>query len=153
MSDVIDRTDPDLIHLLRLLALLPLPDNSDYWSGYWTPYTAMEDGSDQSGYLCGRLGVHVKQIMDDGDKVERRHVAQLASYTLMFFAAPTTGQLELLDRVAPDLQVDDSAGIGRRWSQDAAATAWRLWVDCADPGGGEVEERLAAWTAAPRRCR
>ncbi|MEY9966999.1 hypothetical protein ABIA33_005064 [Streptacidiphilus sp. MAP12-16] len=47
----------------------------------------MNDGINQSGYLLDKVGVHVMQIEDDGDKVARHQVEALASYTLMFFAA------------------------------------------------------------------
>jgi hypothetical protein len=146
VSDVIDRNDPDLIHLLRLVALLPLPDDVDFWE----QYGEVQNSSNQGDYMRDKIGAHLLQIEDDGDEVERRHVEVLTSYLLMFFAAPTPKQLRLLERVARDFHVDTDNAIGRLWGQDLKATAWKLWVDCSDPGGEGLQKRIASWSAALR---
>ena len=143
MSDhYIDQSDGDLRHLLQLLALLPTPDDDDFWRTFATAESPDDPGA--KDYILGKLSACIRDVV--GDKVTRMDVSELALYTLMFFSKSSPELHSLLGRVTSGFDVDGQDTVGQRWCQDVTATAWGLWVGLGQ-SESDIQNALAAWVA------
>ncbi|WP_439681567.1 hypothetical protein [Embleya sp. MST-111070] len=115
---------PDIEHMLELLAMIPGPDDIDFWNdvnaGRYT--SGPEGGLLDSGYFTGKVRTFLHRYLATGDPVD---AAALAKYLLVFFDYDADSL-----RGAVDFAVGDAPRLvlGPRWIADMTDTAWRVYV-------------------------
>jgi hypothetical protein len=119
--------DPDLRHLLRLLAMLPSLDSRESGS-FWTDYRrAHPDAHPEDDYMIKKLSTYVP--LARGRDVSWENARHIAEYSLMFFDVGQVPEcLVLLDRVMPRIPPVHDGAIGRRWIDSVCNSAWQLCV-------------------------
>jgi hypothetical protein len=121
----------DLEHLLDLWDLLPAWEEKEFWNKL-----AEVEGKDDDHdtYFLDKMH-SVRHLINEflrhgGDKADHS-LQYLAQYVLMFFDRDDQKMFQLLDRIVLSTSSRNAGRIGRRWAEDAVATAWRLYVPSA----------------------
>ncbi|WP_446216282.1 hypothetical protein [Micromonospora sp. IBHARD004] len=112
--------DPDHVHLYRLLAMLPGPDDQDFWK-----VVAGDNGVDLH-YVYEKMG-HLAHYRRDPAPASNPGytIANFCTYLIMFFGGERP---ETWRRIASRLfnVGDNQGGLGTRFAADLTDTAWRL---------------------------
>jgi len=130
-------TDPDLAHLIDLLAMLPGPtEDREFWNAVqaqtWpaTPGTELE-------YIYEKMAA-IWRVTRNRDP---QTISYLAKYLLFFFSGDKPRLWKILNRVTSwdfSLRDDDA---GRWWAQDVCDTAWALYVRYSHDGDDRWQEK------------
>lgn len=118
--------DTELARLLDLLALLPPADPDDEW---WQDFAAVQAPGDvdPADYVTSKVRGYIRNVTTREGQNRNQDVHDLAQYCLMFFDTTDPRVLTVLDRIV-DYPPAQASTNGRRWAQDVATTAWRLYV-------------------------
>ncbi|WP_329538416.1 hypothetical protein OG568_60065 (plasmid) [Streptomyces sp. NBC_01450] len=122
--------DPDVHHLVQLLAMLPGPDNIVFWNTVdrngrqADPNEAEPTGN---GYLMKKMEIGIHGLLNP----ERGDIAYFCEYLLRFFSGERPLLWEHLSAHVPHRDIDR---VGERWARDLTDTAWHLLVRYG-PGG------------------
>lgn len=123
--------DPDVVHLLHLLSILPGSEDLEFWNNVDAEGYLPRPGDQEheltpsgDGYLLGKLGAGIGSSLLP--KAADRSFVQLAQYVLFFFDGDRPALWKLLDRYSP--ASDFAAEAGRRFVQELCDTAWTIAV-------------------------
>ncbi|MBY8871828.1 hypothetical protein K7640_08240 [Micromonospora sp. PLK6-60] len=133
--------DPDHVHLYRLLAMLPGPDDQDFWE-----VVARANGVDLH-YIYEKMG-HLAHYRRDPAPANNPGytIATFCTYLIMFFGGEKP---EIWRRIAGSLfnVGDNQGGLGARFVADLTDTAWRLTARYRPTN----DARLGNWSMAQVR--
>jgi hypothetical protein len=145
--------DADIEHMLRLLALIPGPEDVDFWNDIHAgrrnsgPEGALRD----SGYATGKITFNLHRYLTTG---EPKFAADLATYLLMIFDHEADSIPAAVDFAIGNLA---SGVLGRRWITDMTAAAWRVYARHSDrPTGSSLSWHdilVEKWPNDPDRYR
>lgn len=149
--------DPDIEHLLRLLAILPGAGDVSFWNqidahGLLPDAEEMAEDPKPSGdgYLLNKMTSHIRGAL--APNAPDRAFESLASYTLMFFWGEHPGLWKALESLVPAGSFASDGGFGRRYAQDLCDAAWTVAVRYHDGYRADAADLLAKWPD-PRRAR
>lgn len=123
LTDTTDALLADAAHLLDLLDMLPSRDDTDFWARL--EYAEHGDRQDDD-YFVSKVALVIRDLRNLVENEKAVDLAYAAQYVLMFFDRDDQKLFEALDGVT-DYAVADGR-TGKRWAEDAAATAWKLYV-------------------------
>lgn len=125
--------DPDMTHLIKLLAMLPGSDDVAFWNTVDRNGRAA-DGDDSeptgNGYLLGKMNIGIRHLLN-GDPFS------FCQYLLKFFDGDRPSLWTFLDRHVVGSGFTDLAG--ERWTRDLCDTAWRLLVRYHSSGRDDLD--------------
>ena len=121
--------DADLEHLLNLLALLPPPQDHDFWFklAELNCYHERLDEAAEQIVSNLRQGIVAVATNSTDDATKGDAAKDLASSCLTYFDGEDPGLWQLLDQTV-EYPWTPRRAAGRRWASDVCATAWRLFV-------------------------
>ena len=132
--------DPDLQHLIRLLAPLPGCDNIAFWNNVDTNGTRVDEISNETdpkptgdGYLITKMQAGIDHLLK-GDG------SYLAQYLLQFFDGHRPQLWEYLNQYVPAGSYTNTAG--ERWTRELCDTAWRIVINSDQPDAAAL---ATAW--------
>ena len=142
--------DPDVEHLLRLLAILPGADDVAFWNqvnahGLVPQAEEMEQDPAPAlhGYVLNKMTWHIRTaLMPDADV---NAFESLAEYTLMFFSGDHPGLWKLLCSVAPANSFASDESFGRRYADELCATALKVATRYHHSYRADATDLLAKW--------
>jgi hypothetical protein len=142
--------DPDVAHLLRLLAVLPGAENVAFWNSIY-PDGPEPDGRPLAGnpepahrgYVLGKMTVSIWEAL--GAHGQAPNFEYLSRYVMMFFQQDRPKLLEALDAVVPGYEIGE--GFGRRFVEELRETAWRVAVRYNAKYQAEPADLLSKWPA------
>ncbi len=142
--------DPDVEHLLRLLAILPGSDNVAFWNqvdahGLLPEAEATAEDPEPSGhgYLLNKMTGYIRAALKPN--ASDSTLESLACYTLMFFWGDHPGLWKALDSVIPARSFASDGGLGRRYAQDLCDAAWTIAERYHDGYRADAADLLAKW--------
>lgn len=142
--------DPDVEHLLRLLAILPGADDVAFWNqidahGLLREAEMLAEDPKPSGdgYLLRKMTGYIRAALKP--KPSESTFEALASYTLMFFWGDHPGLWKALDSVIPGRSFASDGGFGRRYAQELCDTALKVATRYHHGYRGTPEDLLAKW--------
>lgn len=142
--------DPDVQHLLRLLAILPGSDDVAFWNqvdahGFLSEEEATAENPRPSGdgYLLAKMAVHIRAALSA--RAHGRTFESLAGYTLMFFYGDHPGLWKALESRVQLAGFNIEDGIGRRYAEELCDTALRVATRYNQDYRGSAAELLAKW--------
>ena len=143
-------TDPDVEHLLRLLAILPGSDDVAFWNqihahGLLREAEEMAEDPTPSGdgYLLRKMTGYIRAALKPN--ASQSTFEALASYTLMFFSGDHPGLWKALDSVVPARSFPSDGGFGRRYARELCDTALKVATRYDRGYRGSADELLAKW--------
>jgi len=125
--------------LIKLLMMLPSPRTEDTYGPFWDRVAADIGPSTSTGYVTGKIAVHLKLLL--GEENPTLHRERLASYSLDFFGQASD---KLVRSIATEVNTgapDDTAG--RLWVQELRATAFAVLEESFPEE--RVHEAVASW--------
>lgn len=150
--------DPDVEHLLRLLAILPGSDDVAFWNlvdahGLLPEDEATAEDPEPSGhgYLLGKMGVFIRAALSPDASYST--FEDLAGYTLMFFYGEHPRLWKALEgRVQlPGFDIDDL--LGRRYAEELCETALRIATRYNRDYCADAVELLEKWPDPTKHAR
>ena len=142
--------DPDVEHLLRLLAILPGADDVAFWNqvnahGLLPQAEEMQQDPAPAlhGYVLNKMTWHIRAALapDAGANA----FESLAEYTLMFFSGDHPGLWKALGSVAPANSFASDADFGRRYAEGLCATALTVATRYHHSYRADAADLLAKW--------
>ena len=127
-EDLVPHLLSDAEHLLDLLDLLPDEDDDSFWDRL-----ARAENPDQAdgGYFFNKL-IHarsdLRRMLSGNGSITPSNLESVSQYVLMFFDRDDPAMHMALEPVAGF--AIEPGRVGRRWSEDICATAWRLYAPC-----------------------
>lgn len=121
--------DPDLRHLLDLIALLPPPGRNDpFWRRIATHYRSHgETVEGATGYILEKISVHVSLLVAPHDPAAvPRDICDFAKYLAMFFGRRDDALWADLGAALADFSTDEAGALGCQWTDDVIHTAYTL---------------------------
>jgi hypothetical protein len=137
--------DPDVEHLLRLLAVLPGRENVAFWNSFY-PSGPRSDAESADldpkavldGYVLEKMTVGIRNALGLFRDWPPDY-GYLARYVMMFFRDDSPRMFDALDAVVP------GEGNGHRFAQELRETAWHVAVRYDPDYKNGPEEVLAKW--------
>lgn len=147
-SDFSYPDDPDVAHLLRLLAILPGAENVVFWNSIYPdgpePEGRLLDGNPEAafhGYVLEKMTISIREAL--GAHGQAPDFEYLSRYVMMLFRRDRPRLLEALDAVVPGFEIGE--GFGLRFAEELRETAWRVAVRYNAKYKAEPSDLLAKW--------
>jgi hypothetical protein len=118
-----DALREDAQHLLDLLEMLPPYSYEPFWSELSKHAWGDRRYLDEKMFTVPR---NLRRMLNGQDEFSARELAHFAQYVLVFFDGADDEAHRVLDGAVG--YTHPSGLAGRRWAEDACATAWRLYV-------------------------
>jgi hypothetical protein len=118
--------DPDLAHLLDLLAMLPGPtEDREFWAAVQNHGRGHPEPVTQNlNYVYEKMA-HIWLMLQEPAP---SRVSYLARYMLYFFSGDDPDLWKVLNRVTSHFFSLDDDSTDRWWAADVCRTAWALYV-------------------------